>query len=323
MSFNKTLTFFALLLLSFSKISYANAPKVVVTIKPIYALVASIMSGVGKPTLLLPDGASPHTFQLKPSTLKQLQQADLIIWVGPQFELFMIKPMQEYRPPLGLITLLDIPTLQLLPLRQGREWEHHHEGHDHDHAEHASGVDPHYWLSTQNAEATVVYLAAHLAKVDPKNAKQYLANAKKLNLSIRALKQSIARELAGVHQQPFLVYHDGYQYFEKEFDLNALGTMILNPNLPLSANGLNTISQLVKSNDIKCVFRETEFNDNTIVQSLGKLNVKVAELDPLGARIPLGPNNYQEILQGLANTLKQCLDQTPSQADTKSNPPNH
>lgn len=312
----------AMLFLSFGAPLHARTPYVVVTIKPIYALVAAIMEGVGEPHLLLPDGASPHTFQLKPSTLKQLQRADLIIWVGPQFEMFMKKPIKEYPPRLGLITLLDIPTLKLLPLREGRAWQHDH---DHSHGDENTDhhVDPHFWLSTQNAQAVVVYLTTYLAKVDPEHATQYKNNAEKLIRSIKALRSSINQTLQNVHTKPFLVYHDGYQYFEKEFNLNAMGTMIVNPNVPLSANAVNTIAQLIESHDIRCVFRETEFNDNTILHSLRNLNVKVAELDPLGARLALTPSAYQEILKELAKTLKECLDQTPNSTPTKSTAPNH
>ncbi len=91
---------------------------------------------------------------------------------------------------MGLVTLLDIPNLQLLPLRQGREWQHNHD-HSHDHAidDHATvqdtnnmAIDPHFWLSTQNAEIVVTYLASYLAKIDPSHASQYLTNAKKVSI---------------------------------------------------------------------------------------------------------------------------------------------
>src|SRR5688572_21664049 len=74
---------------TFVQLSWAQAPKIVVTLKPIHSLVASLTQGVSQVDLLLPDGASPHTFGLKPSHLRHLQHADLIIWVGPELELFM------------------------------------------------------------------------------------------------------------------------------------------------------------------------------------------------------------------------------------------
>ncbi|MFI4937516.1 MAG: zinc ABC transporter substrate-binding protein [Candidatus Berkiellales bacterium] len=299
---------FALFLvaLSFSKYALA-APKVVVTLKPIHSLVASVMVGVGEPHLLLPDGASPHTFQLKPSSFKELQQADLVIWIGPSLETFMIKPLTQLHPTFGIMTLQDIPQLQLLPRRQGRAWQDPHESEEHEHHEDHLDLDPHFWLSTQNAKVMVEYIANYLAKVDPTHANVYLKNAKNEKDNINSLEISLKALLTPIQKEPFLVYHDGYQYFEKEFHLNGVGTMIINPHLPLSAHGLSIIRQLIASNHVKCVFRETEFNDTTILNSLKTINVQVAELDPLGARIPKGPDNYQNTLTNLAKTLNGCL----------------
>lgn len=285
----------------------AAAPNVVITLKPIHALVANVMQGVAQPTLLLPDGASPHTFQLKPSTLKQLQQADIIIWVGPTLELFMSKPLKQHPPRLGLITISNIPKLMLLPLRQGREWHHDHEESEHDHVHQAGESDPHLWLSTYNAETISWYIAQFLAKHDPEHANQYLQNAKKLIAELIELRSQLKALLLPVKDQPFLVYHDGYQYFEKEFILNAQGSIMVNLNLPLSANGLNTIKKMIADQHIKCVFRETEFNDTQIQNNLKKTNVQVRELDPLGARLPLGPHLYSEILLTMGKTLAECL----------------
>jgi zinc transport system substrate-binding protein len=137
----------------------------------------------------------------------------------------------------------------------------------------------------------------------------YQQNREKLLQQLSQLKSDLNQKLKPVNNAPFLVYHDGYQYFEKEFNLNAIGTLILNPHLPLSAKSLNQIKQVIKDNHVKCVFRETEFNDNLVRQSLSGINVQVAELDPLGARLPKGPENYQQTLEAIGDTLSQCLQQ--------------
>jgi zinc transport system substrate-binding protein len=299
---------FITLLLAMLCLNCYGAPQVAVTIKPIHALVAGIMQGVGEPQLLLPDGTSPHTFQLKPSTLKQLQQAELIIWVGPELELFMVKSLEQFHPRFGVLTLLALDHLQILNQRNTREWAHDHK-HDHDESSHHSheGQDPHIWLSTDNAKIIVDSIAAVLSQHDPDNAKIYQANAKNLKAKINTVKTRLTAQLSPVQTKPFMVYHDGYQYFEKEFQLDAVGTMMINPHLPLSAHGLSEIKQLIKDNNVKCVFRETEFNDTMTRQYLNGIGVNVEELDPLGARIPQGPQAYEKILLQLGDTLSSCL----------------
>ena len=59
------------------------APRVVVSIKPIHSLVASIMKGVAEPELILKGAGSPHTYQMKPADAELLQNAEIVFWVGP------------------------------------------------------------------------------------------------------------------------------------------------------------------------------------------------------------------------------------------------
>ncbi|WP_042696339.1 metal ABC transporter solute-binding protein, Zn/Mn family, partial [Azospirillum sp. B506] len=116
--------------------AWAEAPKVVVSIKPIHSLVASVMHGVGTPTLLVRGGASPHSYTMKPSDAKALSAADLVVWVGPEMEGFLEKPLQANAPKATKLTLMDLKSLTLLQTREGGAWEAHdhgHEGHGHDH----------------------------------------------------------------------------------------------------------------------------------------------------------------------------------------------
>src|SRR4051812_646712 len=71
----------------------AEALDVVVSIKPIHSLVAAIMDGVGTPDLIVDGAASPHTYALKPSNARALQDAKVVFWVGPGMEAFLEKPL--------------------------------------------------------------------------------------------------------------------------------------------------------------------------------------------------------------------------------------
>lgn len=282
-------------------------PRVVVTLKPIHSLVTSIMEGVATPFLLLPDGASPHTFALKPSLLKQMQMADLIIWVGPSLESFMIKPLAGLHPTFGILSLLHTPHLTLYPLRQARQWS---STTDHAHPAHATGeADPHIWLSVDNAILMAEFIAYTLSQVDSKHAKQYQANVKQLVIRLKNLKDKLTLLLKEDQTKPFLVYHDGYQYFEKEFGLSGAGTMLLNPHAPLSAHGLKKIQEIIHQEQIQCIFYETEFQNTRLKHILAQWNVIAAELDPLGTYFPPGKGNYESTLLTIGKTLHSCFMQ--------------
>ncbi len=121
-------------------------PAVVASIKPVHSLAASIMQGVGTPTLILEGAGSPHTYALKPSQARRLQEADLIFWIGPDLEAFLEKPMETLGGDARTVALLETPGLALLGFREGASFdahdhashgEHDEHGHDeHDHAKH-------------------------------------------------------------------------------------------------------------------------------------------------------------------------------------------
>lgn len=131
------------------------APKVVASIKPVHSLVAAVMQGVGEPSLIVEGAGSPHTYSLKPSQAKALQEADLIFWIGHELEAFLEKPVETIGANAKAVELIDAHGLIKLPFREGGPFEahdhgedegHEHAGHDHahDHAkEHAKDDHKH------------------------------------------------------------------------------------------------------------------------------------------------------------------------------------
>ena len=164
----------------------AEAPGVVVSIKPIHSLVAAIMQGVGEPDLIVEGAASPHTYSLKPSNATALQDADVVFWVGHGLEAFLEKPLEALGGKATVVELEDAPGLEKLQFREGGPFEAHtHEGEEgHEHAAEAGHegheheeFDMHIWLSPDNARAIAAEVAKVLSEKDPANAEAYKANA--------------------------------------------------------------------------------------------------------------------------------------------------
>jgi zinc transport system substrate-binding protein len=282
---------------------HAGAPRVVVTLKPIHSLVASIMVGIGEPELLLPDGASPHTYQLKPSTLKAINQAELIIWVGPELENFMQKAIHSKQKQ--AFALMQIPQLQRLPQRHTRHW--HHANHDAHHEHAHSAMDPHIWLSVHNAKIIVDAVTQRLILDDPINKKAYAENRLRTLNQLHSLFKTMTENLQPIRDKPFLVYHDGYQYLEQEFNLNGKGSIILNPHVPLSGKALHELKQQINDEQIHCVFTETEFNQTQLEKNLQMLQVNFAELDPLAVKQAPGPSCYIKMMTQTSKIMQDCL----------------
>lgn len=121
----------------------AEPRSVVATILPVHSLVAGLVDGIHETELLLPTTASPHGYAMRPSEARLLQDADLVIWVGPELETFLRRTLAEPREREGrqVISLLEDLHLQELPGREGGVWETHGHGHDHGHDD---GHEPHH-----------------------------------------------------------------------------------------------------------------------------------------------------------------------------------
>ena len=126
--------------ISLVNVSVANADiEVVTSIKPVHSLVAGVMNGVGVPALIIDGAGSPHTYALKPSQAKQLQDAKLVFWMGEELETFLEGPIENIAQSATTIKLIDAHDLKKIKFREGGMFEDH-EDHD-DHEEHG---DVHY-----------------------------------------------------------------------------------------------------------------------------------------------------------------------------------
>ncbi|MEO1331556.1 MAG: zinc ABC transporter substrate-binding protein [Pseudomonadota bacterium] len=123
--------------------SAAAEIKVAASIAPAHSLVARVMAGVGEPELVLPPGASPHGYAMKPSEARALEEADLVVWIGPALESWMERPIASLADDARVLTLADAPGVERLEVREGGVWAEHDHDHGHDHGEEAHGDHDH------------------------------------------------------------------------------------------------------------------------------------------------------------------------------------
>lgn len=309
----------------------AAQTKVMVTIKPVHALVARVMDGAGTPGLLVSGSASPHTFAMKPSEARALHAATVFFRVSEQIEPFTRKILTSLPASVRVVTLADAKGVELLDKRGGDTFEVHdhgkdhnnrdsHDGHDDDHGtkpsdhdDHARDEnavrDGHVWLDPRNAKAMVDAIAAALGEADPANAATFNANAQRLKSELDALESEISASLAPVTSKPFVVFHDAYQYFERRFGLNAVGSITVSPEVQPSARRLKEIRQKITGLGASCVFAEPQFSQKLVNAVTEGTGARSGTLDPEGATIAEGPQAYMDLMRGLASGLKACLSQ--------------
>lgn len=311
--------------------------KVTVTIKPVHALVAQVMEGVGTPTLLVQGAASPHTYALKPSEARALNHADVFFRVSETVEPFTRKLTAALPETVRTVTLAESPGIELLDVRTGETFEKHdhgHEGdghgtddhahHDHAHEEHAhddghdhhadaddpsAARDGHVWLDPENARKIVAEIARVLAEAAPDKAETFKANAARADEALVRLQSEIAGDLAPVKDKPFVVFHDAFQYFEHRFGLSAVGSITVSPEARPSAKRLTEIRRKLAKLSAACVFSEPQFQPKLVAAVTEGTSARAGTLDPEGALVEPGPAAYETLLRNLAVGLKSCLAQ--------------
>ncbi len=303
--------------------------KVVASIKPIHSLVASVMEGVGEPQLVVEGAGSPHTYSLRPSTARKLANADVVFWIGPKMESFLETPLENLVSDATVVSLKDAHDLKLLNFRAGGSFEKHgHDDHDdhagetpeehaahadeakadHDHDEHgAETFDMHLWLSPHNAVAMLNEIEETLSKADPANAEKYKANAKAEAEEINKLSDSLKADLENYQNKPFVVFHDGYRYFEDAYNLTAVGSVTVSPEVLPGAKRLSEVRATLENLGAHCVFSEPQFNPRMVAVLKEGTSVNSAELDPLGASLEAGPHLYTQLLKNMGAAFKDCL----------------
>ena len=313
--------------------AWAEAPNVVVSIKPIHSLVASIMQGVGEPSLIVEGGASPHTYNMKPSNAAALQAAKVVFWVGPGLEAFLDKPLDALGGGAKVVELSEAPGLEKLKFREGGAFEPHedgdedhhgaeagHDGHDdhageaeasdeggHDHHHGESEFDMHMWLDPMNAKAMAAEIEKTLAEVDPANAAAYKANLDKLNQRIVTLDKSLAETVAPVRDKPFVVFHDAYQYFEHRYKVRVAGSITVSPEVLPGAERISEIHAKIADLGATCVFAEPQFEPKLISVVIEGTPAKSGTLDPEAATLESGPDLYFQLMENIGASLKSCL----------------
>jgi len=277
-------------------------PQVVASVKPLHALVAGVMEGVGTPDVLLNGGGSLHAYALRPSEAAMLGHADVVFWVGPVFEAFLTKPLASLAVKARVVALIDAPGVAVLPTREGGLWEVRAEA-DHPDA-HSDG---HIWLSVKNTKAMVASIADTLADHDPANAARYRANAAALNIKLDALDADVRGKLAPVKHKPFIVFHDAYQYFEASYGLSAAGSITVSPDRLPGARRIAEIKHKLDSLGVTCVFAEPQFEPKLVQTVIGGTRARTGVLDPEGSSLAQGADLHFNLMRNLADGLVKCL----------------
>ncbi len=261
--------------------AWGSPPVVLATVKPIQLVAQAVTHEVTEVTTLLPTSVDPHTYALKPSDMRQLNAADLVIWAGPQFETYLAKPLDALADAQRIVTMSAA----------GRGLR----------------GDEHPWLGARRALDLARRVAATLMELDPPNAARYQFNLASFEDALLDADARIRDSLRDLTDAPFLVYHDAFGSFEDEYGLRALGVIRPHEEFRVGARHLLALRAIVRDKAVRCVVVPPgPLPAEVSIISEGR-PLRTAVLDPLAGDMNVGPTGYIEFLRQLAERMIECL----------------
>ncbi len=284
----------SLLFTLFLPVAAASELKVLASITPLQLIASEILADVTEPDVLLPPGASPHQYSLRPSDVRKVKQADLILWVGPELERFLEKTLSA----------TDATVLTLLEAEDEHSQESQHQQHE-DH--HHGDTDPHVWLEPIHALEIAGKIRDAAVKAAPDKQSLLDKNYAEFAAALLQQDQHLMAEFAPLNQQGFVVFHDAYSRFVKHYNLLQLDAVTVNPSRKAGAKHVSELREAVIQSKAVCVFSEPQFSAAVLKTITSGTSIRTAELDPLGQKIVPGKGAYLAFLADFARTFKTCL----------------
>lgn len=266
----------------------------VASIPPLAAILREVTGDRAQVTTLLPAGASPHTFQPKPSQAKLLEKALAFFLAGPNLD-------KEWAGRLPARRQLDMVLLLPEEFRLAVKADHQHE-----HAgPREAGIDSHFWTDPLAVRAMIPELVRQLAALDPPGRELYQVNGRRFSAELIALDQELTVLFQPVKTQPFFLFHPSFQYLFKRYQLRLAGLIEPIPGREPSPKFLRELTDRIKSTGATAVFSEVELPARPAEVLAEAAGVRLFQLDPLGGTP--GLNRYVELMRYNAKVLVRVM----------------
>ncbi|WP_428737996.1 metal ABC transporter solute-binding protein, Zn/Mn family [Sulfurimonas sp.] len=258
----------------FLQTSIFAKPTIVVSILPQKTFVDKIAQGMAEVTVMVPQGASPHSYEPKVSQMVALSKADIYFSIGVEFEEAWLDKFKSQNKTLKFIDMnAGIEKIEMV--------EHHHE-HEHEHQHDHDEMDPHVWTSPSNVAVMAQTIYISLTELDPKhqqfykkNLLNFLEEINKTDLEIKEIFKDTKPDTS------FMVFHPSWGYFAKEYHLKQVSVEVEGKS-PKPKEMINIIEE-AKEEDVKVIFTQPEFSDKsaqTIAKETGVIVKKISPLNP-------------------------------------------
>lgn len=266
--------------------------RVLTTLPAIHSWAANVAGDTATVESLLPANVGPHDFQFRPSDLRKLAAADVVLMNGLGVDTWLTRAVARgaSKPSRRVVTVTDGLQKQLLhhrtPLaidaetnRTKKSDPDHDHDHNHDHSD--DDANPHVWLDPIFAKHCVSNIVQALCQADPTHAEGYTRRGEAYLRELDQLDEQIRSSLKGLSNRKVVTFHDAFPYFCRRYDLQLVGVVEEVPSVDPSPKYLAQLSRAIRQQQVRVIFSEPQFHPRLLKRLANDLAIGVAELDVL------------------------------------------
>jgi len=265
--------------------------KVFVSIKPMHSILTGLMVDLAPPTLIIAGRQLPYEYKATPEQVKKLQDADLVIWVGPELEPGLVDTLASLNHHVKVIELLSHQGLKVLSSRSQPDQR-----------------DPYFWLDNRNVMILLDDLTKLLQDLDPQRAHVYERNRRTVLSRLARIDREYEYGYRGMKAGLGVQYYDTLQYFEQAYALKILDHVAASPKQATSAAALLKVRARLMSGEAVCLLTEEGLPVENLSLLLQDSQANHGVLDSLGLGMTAGPNLYFDLMDHNTDVIKVCLN---------------
>jgi ABC-type Zn uptake system ZnuABC Zn-binding protein ZnuA len=285
--------------------------KVAATIFPLYDIVKNIAGESLDVVLVLPPGASPHTYDPSPSEVRAIAGSRAMFAIGHGLDNW--SQLLTRSADINKIVIVD---RNIALIEGGHDHDHHdndpHQDQDHEEAkpedddhDEEHGKDPHYWLSVANAILIAAQVKDELAELFPEYSQEFEENYKVYQQKLSGLKEQIDTDFKNLPDNRIATFHNAWAYFAKDHNLNIIATFEEYPGQEPSVNYLREFQNKLRKEKIRVIFSEPQFATKSLEPIANDLGVTISVIDPIGG--VEGKGSYMQLMRYNADKILEAL----------------
>jgi zinc transport system substrate-binding protein len=278
---------------------------VITSIFPVADMIQQVGGEHVDVTVVLPAGASPHTFEPKPSMVRKFSTSRIFFMIGAGLEFWAAKFIEASGSRIKNVVLSKgIPLIHFA----GHQDDHTHHSGEADISEHESEKgNPHIWLDPEIAKSMVNKIVTALCEVDPLRSKYYIKRGKKYLDELGELDRLIKTTVKPFKIRKYVSFHASWDYFARRYGLTSVGVIEATPGRDPTPIQIGNIVDQIKKHGIRALFAEPQLNPKAAEIIAREADVKVLLLDPLGGPKLKNRNTYLDLMKYNLNMLERAM----------------